>query len=667
MSEAVDFRMIVDKIEGESRFVAVVADAPVPRWGRQCAVLDLKLEELERRLADTSSRWKRASGGDSPGDAEFSATAKEGELRRIGIELFNTLFPVGSRSYQLYAETCQYAKLVAHPAHVRLRLEIHGDLSRFPWELMRPELKGPLDQHVAAVARSTIRYLGNIANRSSAEPESQGKRSCVLIVPADPSDMRTPPRVAESFNRERDALRRLLDSMGIKNEVITKPTLASLENRIKVLERGGYTVEGLHFIGHGYHSKRGSYFCGEDGQGACHEIYGEELINAISEANALQWVVFNACWTALEPVDCPLTGLATSISLFKEVPIVIAYNREVETDEAEKLALEFHTAVLQQRRAIGITLQSIQTRFNNPGGMVVLARSVAGSIPDQFRAMRLDDTPKSASEGAAASPRSTSAKAPHERSANQPTPRAERPVERPSGAVRVPPGILRRGLTNAQIQRLIQHYESRGLPSGDDVAHALRAETEKQVPIAEFWMDSTLVTQGQFEEFVLATGHETLAERRGAPETWRTPSGGADHPVVFVCCADAEAYCRWRGARLPTADEWKWAYRGPDARVYPWGDQFSVSRCNTAESEHWGTTPVTRFPEGRSAAGCYDLLGNVEEFTSSLTPEGRVTILGGSWCMSCEFYGLPVLHRLSSKEFFSNEQGFRCAYDSNGR
>ena len=105
-------------------------------------------------------------------------------------------------------------------------------------------------------------------------------------------------------------------------------------------------------------------------------------------------------------------------------------------------------------------------------------------------------------------------------------------------------------------------------------------------------------------------------------------------PVVGVCWHEARAYCAWLSAqtgqtyRLPTEAEWEAAARGlPQrqwligslkARVYPWGDTFEPSRCNTFESHVRATTPVGVFPSGYSPEGIADLSGNVWEWTGSV-------------------------------------------------
>lgn len=68
------------------------------------------------------------------------------------------------------------------------------------------------------------------------------------------------------------------------------------------------------------------------------------------------------------------------------------------------------------------------------------------------------------------------------------------------------------------------------------------------------------------------------------------------------------------------------------------------------------------FEDGKSSYGVYDLVGNVEEWTNS--NEGAYKfVLGGSWKMACEIYGLPMLKRRAIPSLFTDDLGFRCARD----
>ena len=87
--------------------------------------------------------------------------------------------------------------------------------------------------------------------------------------------------------------------------------------------------------------------------------------------------------------------------------------------------------------------------------------------------------------------------------------------------------------------------------------------------------------------------------------------------MVGVSYYEVEAFAAWSSKRLPTEKEWERAARGTDGREYPWGNEFDPEKCNTEESKIGKTTRVTRYPNGISAVGCYDMAGNVWEWTDS--------------------------------------------------
>jgi formylglycine-generating enzyme required for sulfatase activity len=131
-----------------------------------------------------------------------------------------------------------------------------------------------------------------------------------------------------------------------------------------------------------------------------------------------------------------------------------------------------------------------------------------------------------------------------------------------------------------------------------------------RVSLNAFFIDQYEVTHVQYQRFIGATG-------RSAPPYWqegKIPRGQGDLPVM-VGWADAEAYCRWAGKRLPTEAEWEKAARGADGRKYPWGNEFDPARANVGEAQP-GTVRVGNYPTGKSPYGAYNMIGNVWEWTS---------------------------------------------------
>ena len=89
---------------------------------------------------------------------------------------------------------------------------------------------------------------------------------------------------------------------------------------------------------------------------------------------------------------------------------------------------------------------------------------------------------------------------------------------------------------------------------------------------------------------------------------------------VYVSHAEAAAYARWSGGRLPAEAEWhRAAYGTPEGeeRQYPWGAEAPSARHGYFDFARWDPVPVNAFPCGRSAWGVEGLLANGWEWTST--------------------------------------------------
>jgi sulfatase modifying factor 1 len=238
------------------------------------------------------------------------------------------------------------------------------------------------------------------------------------------------------------------------------------------------------------------------------------------------------------------------------------------------------------------------------------------------------------------------------------------PTNAPEGMVWIPGGEFSMGC----------EVPSEGICTSATIACLNDAQPIHRVYVDGFWMDTNDVTNAKFEKFVKATGYVTVAEiaptkeqfPTAPPENlaagsvvftpttepvpldnyfqwwsyvhgadWRHPTGPdsdlkgrENYPVVQVAYADAEAYAKWAGGRLPTEAEWEFAARGGlSGKSYAWGDalqpggkwmaniyqgRFPVK--DTGEDGFAGLAPVAQFsPNGY---GLYDMAGNVWQWCS---------------------------------------------------
>ena len=141
------------------------------------------------------------------------------------------------------------------------------------------------------------------------------------------------------------------------------------------------------------------------------------------------------------------------------------------------------------------------------------------------------------------------------------------------------------------------------------------------VTLDPFYIDSYEVANGQYSAF-LHTRSWRVPRVDDGFASWngwtgaQFPPGFRDHPVVGVWWEGAQAYCAWRGDRLPTEAEWEKAARGKDGRPFPWGDEYVAGDANIAVEEdgYLHTAPVGSFSGDATPDGVRDFGGNVSEW-----------------------------------------------------
>ena len=204
----------------------------------------------------------------------------------------------------------------------------------------------------------------------------------------------------------------------------------------------------------------------------------------------------------------------------------------------------------------------------------------------------------------------------------------------PLGMVEIPPVTME---LNIDMRRRECGYYQSTPPPDEDLGDSFdfRVHTiRRRVVLTRFALDETLVTNADYASFLSESGYQPR-HRQNFLKHWqhgRIPASREQHPVVYVDLDDARAYARWAGKRLPTEEEWQFAAQGNDGRKYPWGGVMEPGRCNAGETGD--TTPVKAFPQGRSPYGCYDMCGNVWEWTESQRSDGHTRfciIRGGAF------------------------------------
>jgi formylglycine-generating enzyme required for sulfatase activity len=270
-------------------------------------------------------------------------------------------------------------------------------------------------------------------------------------------------------------------------------------------------------------------------------------------------------------------------------------------------------------------------------------------------------------------------------------PRAEPPP--PPAAAPGKPGQVR---TNAADGLAMVWIEGgayrRGCSDGDSECEKDESPAHTVRLSRSFWLGRTEVTTGAYKKFSTATSRAMPAESKANP-------GWADDalPMIRVSYADAAAYCRWAGGRLPTEAEWEYAARaGATANRYGslpeigWfadnSGRSPLDATKLAREQRGAYMPTLQSNANRpqptaarkpNAFGLFDMLGNVAEWTTDwhdLYPAGTTEVLdpkgpadgekriarGGAWNFPASSLRLSARLKLSL-DAVNDFTGFRCA------
>jgi formylglycine-generating enzyme required for sulfatase activity len=233
-----------------------------------------------------------------------------------------------------------------------------------------------------------------------------------------------------------------------------------------------------------------------------------------------------------------------------------------------------------------------------------------------------------------------------------PTPLSPQP-EMPPGMTYIPGGEFTMG---RDVEDRGDEYESPSHP----------------VKVRPFLIDTYEVTRQEYQKCV-------EVKQCPIPEGWVNgiyPAGTSRWPVTGVNWYAATAYAKWSGKRLPTEEEWEYAARGAEGRLYPWGNvwQQGLANANGVRDE---PANVGEY-KGASPFNIFDLVGNAWEWTASdfkayagsvakqgLAASDEKVIRGGYWGSRAARATTTFRTgwRARGEEDYSNT-GFRCAMDA---
>ena len=182
--------------------------------------------------------------------------------------------------------------------------------------------------------------------------------------------------------------------------------------------------------------------------------------------------------------------------------------------------------------------------------------------------------------------------------------------------------------------------------SGNDYCYDIELPEHKTY-LNDYQIDNFLTSNSEYLEFMNDGGYEDysfwLSDGWDAVKKneWKSPmyweKDGDDwitrdfagkrkinpnEPVCHVSFYEAAAYCKWANKRLPTEAEWEKAALWNDKKeiktIFPWGNEKPTeSHANLLESNIWNCSNVGAYENGKSNYGCYQMIGDVWEWTSS--------------------------------------------------
>lgn len=480
--------------------------------------------------------------------------------RDFGARLFDAVF-VG-RVGSLFRRSLDRATDQGCGLRLRFRLDGMPELADLPWEYLYDTER---DQFLALSDRiPVVRYLELPQPQAPLEISPPLR---ILAVVSDPDDV---PRleVEEEWRRLRRALGALEDRGLVFLERLGEPTMLALLHRLRKREE----IHVLHFIGHGdfsAHEERGVLVF-EDDAGKSHQVPAEDLATVLQNHDSLRLAFLNACKGAAGGRAVPFAGVAQKL-VQQGLPAVVAMQIQISDEAALDLAHEFYEA-LADGYPVDAALTQARIRLKISGNELEWGTPVLFSRAPDNRLFVLAE----------------------------PEPVLVREDFEPE-TVPVRHGAF-----------LMGSEPGEGVPEHETPRH--------EVYLPDYRIGRYPVTNAEYYEFVKRTA-SVPAPELGWPGM-RPAREQMDLPVAGVTWHEAIEYCRWlseetgRRYALPNEAQWEKAARGPTGQRFPWGDDWMDGQnCNRDPQV---VTAKDAYEGGKSPYGCYDMVGNVGEWTATL-------------------------------------------------
>ena len=203
------------------------------------------------------------------------------------------------------------------------------------------------------------------------------------------------------------------------------------------------------------------------------------------------------------------------------------------------------------------------------------------------------------------------------------------------------------------------------------------------IRMGPLYVDRCEVPQIEYERFVeWITSMRTLGTdptRTDQTPAWlrsrstgHRTAGRLNSPASGVSYQGAAAFCTTISGRLPTAEEAEAYARGPEGRLYPWGDSFAAAPWPYKEADRNASQNCGQFPQAATPNGIQDLANNVMEWSSgpqskSFRERENLVAAHGAPAIRARqrsLYALSSAWVELSPEVQSHHLGFRCVYEN---